>query len=288
MRYIMKKIYSILFTLTLLPLMASAQEAVITQEGRVPYIIPGEVTADGKPRVCVRMTRKEGGDIFYIYNKNMELETSFEAPQGQYTTTNTIESATVPGTSMYSYDDSNAEWHLDEQSQGVTTGKLNDYESFFSLDANSYMRDYDEVMPTQTLFNNDENWELVVCPSETYSYISPESYDANSGTVLLKRYTMAVNEALSIFNQNGQRVGTIGDGGVSDIEAVWIINGKKYVSTRNADKSSNYINKFYLVNDSGTSNVPMRGDVNGDGTVNMPDAMYIVNKILNGKFPDEK
>ena len=28
-------------------------------------------------------------------------------------------------------------------------------------------------------------------------------------------------------------------------------------------------------------------DVNGDGTVNMPDAMFIVNKILNGKFPDE-
>ena len=32
----------------------------------------------------------------------------------------------------------------------------------------------------------------------------------------------------------------------------------------------------------------LRGDVNNDGTVNMPDAMFIVNKILNGKFPDEK
>ena len=31
----------------------------------------------------------------------------------------------------------------------------------------------------------------------------------------------------------------------------------------------------------------LRGDVNNDGTVNMPDAMFIVNKILNGKFPDE-
>lgn len=31
----------------------------------------------------------------------------------------------------------------------------------------------------------------------------------------------------------------------------------------------------------------IRGDVNNDGTVNMPDAMFIVNKILNGKFPDE-
>ena len=31
-----------------------------------------------------------------------------------------------------------------------------------------------------------------------------------------------------------------------------------------------------------------RGDVNLDGTVGMPDVMFIVNKILNGKFPDEE
>ena len=38
--------------------------------------------------------------------------------------------------------------------------------------------------------------------------------------------------------------------------------------------------------DLGTSGI--RGDLNGDGLVNMPDAMFIVNKILNGKFPDEE
>jgi len=32
----------------------------------------------------------------------------------------------------------------------------------------------------------------------------------------------------------------------------------------------------------------VRGDVNGDGEVTMSDAMFIVNKILNGKFPDEE
>lgn len=37
---------------------------------------------------------------------------------------------------------------------------------------------------------------------------------------------------------------------------------------------------------SGTSD--LRGDLNGDGVVNMPDAMFIVNHILNGKFPDEE
>lgn len=38
--------------------------------------------------------------------------------------------------------------------------------------------------------------------------------------------------------------------------------------------------------DLGTSCI--RGDLNGDGIVSMPDAMFIVNKMLNGKFPDEK
>ena len=38
----------------------------------------------------------------------------------------------------------------------------------------------------------------------------------------------------------------------------------------------------------GTEEATKEADVNNDGTVNMPDAMFIVNKILNGKFPDEK
>ena len=38
--------------------------------------------------------------------------------------------------------------------------------------------------------------------------------------------------------------------------------------------------------DLGTSGI--RGDVNNDGVVSMPDAMFIVNKILNGKYPDEE
>ena len=32
---------------------------------------------------------------------------------------------------------------------------------------------------------------------------------------------------------------------------------------------------------------PIRGDLNGDGEVNMSDVMFLVQKILNGKFPDE-
>ena len=35
------------------------------------------------------------------------------------------------------------------------------------------------------------------------------------------------------------------------------------------------------------SSEPVRGDLNGDGEVGMPDVMFLVNKILNGKFPEE-
>jgi hypothetical protein len=50
-----------------------------------------------------------------------------------------------------------------------------------------------------------------------------------------------------------------------------------------------YLNSDTAVKESNVSGTGgIRGDVNGDGTVSMPDAMFIVNKILNGKFPDEK
>ena len=37
----------------------------------------------------------------------------------------------------------------------------------------------------------------------------------------------------------------------------------------------------------GSSDEYLRGDVNGDGIISMPDAMFIIQYILKGKFPDE-
>ena len=37
----------------------------------------------------------------------------------------------------------------------------------------------------------------------------------------------------------------------------------------------------------GTADATEAADVNNDGQVSMPDAMFIVNKVLNGNFPDE-
>ena len=50
----------------------------------------------------------------------------------------------------------------------------------------------------------------------------------------------------------------------------------------------------YLSSDIATKDIDVsgfsgiRGDLNGDGVVSMPDAMFIVNKILKDKFPDEE
>ena len=59
------------------------------------------------------------------------------------------------------------------------------------------------------------------------------------------------------------------------------------------DKSDNYyffkpsrVYKF-PVNDSGGGGESVRGDLNGDGEVSMPDVMFLIQRILNGKFPDE-
>ena len=63
------------------------------------------------------------------------------------------------------------------------------------------------------------------------------------------------------------------------------------------DKNGNYyflpsggndLYRFSVNGGGGGSGESVRGDLNGDGEVNMQDVMFLVNKIVNGKFPDEK
>ena len=44
----------------------------------------------------------------------------------------------------------------------------------------------------------------------------------------------------------------------------------------------------YEDSDVATKEINLRGDANLDGEIGMPDVMFIVNYILNGKFPDEE
>ncbi len=61
------------------------------------------------------------------------------------------------------------------------------------------------------------------------------------------------------------------------------------------DKNGNYYffpsggNDLYRfsVNNSGGGGEGVRGDLNGDGEVSMSDVMFLIQRILNGKFPDE-
>ena len=63
-------------------------------------------------------------------------------------------------------------------------------------------------------------------------------------------------------------------------------NGNYYFFT---PSGGNDLYKFSVNNSGGGgSGESVRGDLNDDGEVNMQDVMFLVNKILNGKFPDEK
>ena len=55
-------------------------------------------------------------------------------------------------------------------------------------------------------------------------------------------------------------------------------------ATKSGYKDSDVVTKEITV---GSGAAGIRGDVNGDGEIGMPDVMFIVNYILNGKFPDE-
>ena len=72
--------------------------------------------------------------------------------------------------------------------------------------------------------------------------------------------------------------GNKGVGSDASMKKVTVIVYAKKEGYENSDVATKEI-------DLGTSGI--RGDLNGDGLVNMPDAMFIVNRILNGKFPDE-
>ena len=87
-----------------------------------------------------------------------------------------------------------------------------------------------------------------------------------------------------------------------DVEYVYTVTPPSYIAGTGTDisisttyKVTVYATKFGYDNSDvatkevnvggGTSGI--RGDVNLDGEIGMPDVMFIVNYILNGKFPDE-
>ena len=70
-----------------------------------------------------------------------------------------------------------------------------------------------------------------------------------------------------------------------------VVEGGYPIILKNIKLTENAISKYYETSQVKSTltieSSSVRGDVNGDGEVTMSDAMLIVNKNLNGKFPDE-
>jgi len=291
---------TLLLTCVLLStLTAGAQKEVLSFEGRNPKLIPGEFTADGKARLCIQVKQSDGSSLFRIYNTKMELETTLKAPTVTYSVTTKVEKVTIPGIKLDEFDASTATWSIESEETKIMLSSLTDVEDLYNFDSNVEMRDCD-LYVTQTLFNNDEEWEFAFesgTSSDTHTTVTRD----NDYYATIRRYsTIAPEQKLEVYNQNGVKVCAIESKGASSkgvfIDQVWIADGKKYISIRSDGTdmyNGNYNYAVYLVNDSGLTPVSpgaktyMRGDANGDGKIGMPDVMYDVNYILNGKFPDE-
>lgn len=274
-------------------LTAGAQKEILSFVGK-DILIPGEFTADGKARICVRVKQNDDSYLYNIYNTKMELETTLKAPTVTYSVTTIYETATVYATSPYDYDTSTASWNTLSTESRTVSSKVNDIDDIYNMDTNNIMTDCD-ISVTQTLFNSDEEWEFAFKTGDiNSSNIGSTTYTPDEHTVTLNRVRTISTQGIEVYNQNGQKIYSLVDKNNSSlsIDKVWIADGKKYISVRGTYTGyGDYFNNVYLVNDSGLVPVNpdgMRGDVNKDGEVNIPDAMYIVNKILNGKFPDEK
>lgn len=61
-------------------------------------------------------------------------------------------------------------------------------------------------------------------------------------------------------------------------------NGNYYFFT---PSGGNDLYRFSVNGGGGGGGESVRGDLNGDGEVSMPDVMFLIQRILNGKFPDE-
>lgn len=275
-------------------LTAGAQKEVLNFIGK-STLIPGEFTADGKARMCVRVKQNDGSYIYNIYNTKMELETTFKSPTATYSVTRINETATVFAPDMYNIDISTATWTTVSSETQTKSCRINDIDDIYNMDTNNIMTDCD-ISVTQTLFNNDEEWEFVLTTGDTNETIMGQTtYNEDSKTATAYRVRTVSTQGLDIYNQNGQKLYSIVDKNNSSLSLykVLIAEGKKYISVRGAYTTlDDYLYNVYLVNDSGLVPVnpgvtSIRGDVNNDGAVGMPDAMFIVNKILNGKFPDE-
>ena len=146
--------------------------------------------------------------------------------------------------------------------------------------------------------------------ANSYNYTFIRDIGAGHGTQNLETSTLFYKTAFGNAQGTQATTAELSDGttttalnaGRTGDEAVWVQNSAGYPWLRvfnpeipvirgdvNGDGEVDIDDATFVTNIIlGTEEATEAADVNNDGTVSMPDAMFIVNKILNGKFPDEE
>jgi hypothetical protein len=174
-----------------------------------------------------------------------------------------------------------------------------DYDAFSGCSNLKYISCYAEKVPTAT----DSSF-----PSATNAtlYVPQTSVDAYKTTAPWSSFGN-INDIETKLPQCEMPTINFVDGKLQfaceteDVKYVYSVTSPSSVASGDIDENlpKTYIVSVYATKDgykdsevatkeinvSGMGGI--RGDVNNDGQVNMPDAMFIVNKVLEGKFPDE-
>ena len=99
----------------------------------------------------------------------------------------------------------------------------------------------------------------------------------------------ALVESLPTVNNGQMRViYNEGEGNVMTAAHVAAVKAKGWVPAYCTGKAYNEQYDYYYDVWKEIPDAPLRGDFNGDGKVGMPDLMFLLQKVHNGKFPDEE
>lgn len=217
---------------------------------------------------------------FYMYDKYMTAyPTSYYTLEDGYVcrrnTSYTID-----------FDASTAEWK-EIPGTRTTYSSGDEINSFEYMNENSQSDNSFSI--SQTLFNNDDSWEYVTAEyGEPVVKVYDGSYynttDNGDGTVTLKTNANIYSEkkSLQVKNEKGMVVMTLPAGYIHTLIKYYnkyYLDMYKQTPSSSSSKNGNTLIRLDKTATSSPSK-GIRGDVNGDGVVNMTDANEVVNMYL--------
>ena len=184
------------------------------------------------------------------------------------------------------FDASTAEWK-EIPGTRTTYSSGDEINSFEYMNENSQSDNSFSI--SQTLFNNDDSWEYVTAEyGEPVVKVYEGSYykttDNGDGTVTLKTNANIYSEkkSLQVKNDKGMVVMTLPAGYIHTLIKYYnkyYLDMYKQTPSSSSSKNGNTLIRLDKTATSSPSK-GIRGDVNGDGVVNMTDANEVVNMYL--------